>query len=84
MRINVYQEEMGEGVEVVQTVSKNGEHFYGLRVWLKSPESILDHSTAEDDDRCAVTFWSNDGDDLRDMITQMRDAMDAFEVPKEV
>ena len=30
------------------------ETFFGLRVWLKSPQEILYHSTLEDDDRSAV------------------------------
>ncbi len=58
MRIQVYSEELGEGVQVVEQVSRNGERFYGLRVWLKSPAEILEHSTPEDDDRSAVTFWA--------------------------
>lgn len=58
-RINVYEEELGEGVEIIRKDGINGtETFFGLRIWLKSPQEILDHSTAEDDDRSAVTFWS--------------------------
>lgn len=61
MRINVYAEELqredGRLVEMVQTKSRNGRLFTGVRVWLKSPAAILAHNTPEDDDSSAVTFW---------------------------
>ena len=76
MRVQVYQEELGEGVEVIETTSRNGEHFYGLRVWLKSPQAILDHSTAEDDDRSAVTFWCRSLGDLGVLAYDMQKAVD--------
>jgi hypothetical protein len=72
MRINIYDEELGEGVDLIQQTSRNGEVFLGLRVWLKSPQEILDHSTPEDDDRSAVTFWSRDVNVIKVLIDQMR------------
>src|SRR4029077_3888107 len=36
MRTQVYSEELGEGVEVVKQTSRQGETFYGLRIWLKT------------------------------------------------
>lgn len=74
MRINVYGEEMGESVEVITTVSRNGESFIGLRVWLKSPQEILDHSTPEDDDRNAVTFWFPGYAGLFDFVEEIKRA----------
>lgn len=56
MRINLYSEELTD--EVIQVEKKaNGEVFVGIRLILESPQSILDHSTDEDDDRNGVTFW---------------------------
>ena len=72
MRINVYEEEMGEGVSLIRKDNVNGnETFYGLRIWLKSPKEILDHSTPEDDDRSAITFWCRSLETLRDFVDHM-------------
>lgn len=61
MRINVYEEELTAEVKmVVKEVSQGDgviEKFYGLRLFLESPQTILDHSTTEDDDRNAITLW---------------------------
>lgn len=75
MRVQVYQEELGEGVELIETTSRNGEHFYGLRIWLKTCQPLLDHSTPEDDDRSAVTFWAQSRDELRQLASQMMRAL---------
>lgn len=74
MRVQIYDEELGEGVELVEQISREGQKFYGLRVWLKSSQELLDHSTAGDDDRSAVTFWSADRNRLHDLIEGMRTA----------
>lgn len=59
MRINVYAEELTTETEVVtKTVTDDefGERvFYGIRVFLKSPDAL--HHSEEDDDRSAITFW---------------------------
>lgn len=59
MRINVYAEEIlldTEIVEKVVTDEKFGTRtFYGVRMYLDSPESL--HSDPADDDRSAITFW---------------------------
>lgn len=48
------RDDMGNraGRQEAQTV-----RFYGVRLFLKSPQSILDHSTPEDNDETAITFW---------------------------
>jgi hypothetical protein len=71
MRVQIYQQELGEGVELIEQTSRNGEHFYGLRIWLKTCQPLLDHSTPEDDDRSAVTFWSVDLNILREFAATM-------------
>lgn len=59
MRINIYGEEITSETELVSktvTDDKFGTRtFYGIRVFLLSPESL--HSDPADDDRSAVTFW---------------------------
>jgi hypothetical protein len=75
MRVQVYEEELGEGVEIVEQTSREGKRFYGLRVWLKSPQELLDHSTAGDDDRSAVTFWAADRERLLILNSQISDAL---------
>lgn len=71
MRVQIYQEEMDTSVEVIETTSRNGEHFYGLRIWLKTCQELLDHSTPEDDDRSAITFWADDEQKLRDFADRV-------------
>jgi hypothetical protein len=71
MRIQVYEEELGEGVQLIVKRSTQGEPFYGLRIWLKTAQPLLDHSTPEDDDRSAVTFWARDPATLKDLCGEM-------------
>lgn len=75
MRVNVYDEEIDENSppEIIRKVSTNGEVFFGLRVWLKSCQELIDHSTPEDDDRSAVTFWTRDTSKLRRWIEIVRE-----------
>jgi hypothetical protein len=72
MRVQIYQEELGEGVELIEQTSRNGEKFFGLRIWLKTCQPLLDHSTPEDDDRSAVTFWAQTKEDLQKLVNEMR------------
>lgn len=73
MRIHIYEEELGDGVELIRKDNVNGnETFWGLRVWLKSPKEILEHSTPEDDDRSAVTFWCRTSVDLIKLVSDMQ------------
>lgn len=75
MRLHIYEEELGEGVELIEKTSVNGEHFYGLRVWLKTCQPLLDHSTAMDDDRSAVTIWAKDRATLIQAVELMGGAL---------
>ena len=56
MRINIYSEEITNETELIRKVA-NGNVFYGVRIYLKSPTDL--HNDPEDDDRNAVTFWFN-------------------------
>jgi len=75
-RFNVYSEELGEGYQVIDQNSRQGEPFYGLRIWLKTPQVLLDHSTAEDDDRNAVTFFARTEDELQLLVDELQQALD--------
>lgn len=59
MRINVYAEELTDETELVtKTVTDEAfgtRTFYGLRMYLKSPDAL--HSEPDDDDRSAITIW---------------------------
>lgn len=59
MRINVYAEELTQETELItkEVYDEKFGHrtFYGIRMYLKSPEEL--HSDPEDDDRSAITFW---------------------------
>ncbi len=74
MRVQIYQEELGEGVELISKPVGN-EVFYGLRVWLKTCQPLLDHSTPEDDDRSAVTFWARSPSGLVSLVLDMQTAL---------
>lgn len=59
MRVNIYEEELTNTVEIVETTASNtGITYYGVRVYLKSAPEL--HHTEVDDDRSAVTFWLGD------------------------
>lgn len=59
MRINVYAEELTQETiqvsKVVDAGQPNERTFYGVRLFLKSPEEL--HHTPNDDDRSAITLW---------------------------
>lgn len=59
MRINVYAEELTDEVEIIEKpvydVQFGDRTFYGVRVYLKSPEEL--HTGPDDDDRSAITLW---------------------------
>jgi len=82
MRINVYAEELTNDVVFISK-QVDWRTFYGIRMFLKSPEAL--HHRADDDDRSAVTFWvpwrggKNHHDELRDVFNALRCAGDAAE-----
>jgi hypothetical protein len=60
MRVNIYSEELTERIECVETTSREGNRFYGLRLYLSSPPELLPVERGgkhQDDDQSAVTFW---------------------------
>jgi len=71
MRVNVYNEEFTSDVRLIKKTLQNGQVFRGVRFFLKSHADL--HSTPEDDDRSAVTFWSDSIQDLRGLFTLARE-----------
>jgi hypothetical protein len=74
MRINVYSQELTKEVELVSTTADTGVTYYGVRMYLASPDIL--HHTEGDDDRSAITFWipnarSMTQDDLARTFHQM-------------
>lgn len=60
MRINVYAEELltDRCVELVsKKVKETGRVYYGVRLYLNSPDSL--HFDEDDDDRTAITIWGD-------------------------
>ncbi len=55
MRINVYSQELTAEVELISKTSNTGRTYYGIRLYLASPDIL--HHTPDDDDRSAITFW---------------------------
>lgn len=55
MRINIYSQELTKEVKLVSKVADTGILYYGVRIYLASPDIL--HYSPEDDDRSAITFW---------------------------
>lgn len=61
MRINVYSQELTDEVTLVSATAKDtGITYYGVRLYLASPDVL--HHTEDDDDRSAITFWIPNND----------------------
>lgn len=72
MRINVYDEELTGEVTVVTKTADTGLTFWGVRVFLASPDVL--HNTADDDDRSAITFWVHHQEDAEEAADRLRAA----------
>lgn len=55
MRVNVYAEELTDGVQLITKTADTGVTFIGIRFVLKSPSDL--HHSEKDDDSSGVTFW---------------------------
>ena len=80
MRVNVYDHELTDRVEIAEATAENtGESFYGIRIYVGP---TIMHQPG-DDDSGAVTFWipwtRRGGHDLtllRSAFSKMLDALD--------
>lgn len=59
MRIQIYDEEITGEISIVRKTADTGLTFIGLRLFLASPDVL--HNEPNDDDRSAITFWYEDG-----------------------
>lgn len=55
MRINIYSQELTSEVKMVEKESNTGLIYSAVQLMLHSSDRL--HSSPEDDDRSAVTFW---------------------------
>lgn len=86
MRINVYSQELTKELEVVAKTADTGITYYGMRIYLASPDVL--HHTPEDDDRSAITFWLPNNktfskQDLVALFEQMAYLIDTAPDPQE-
>lgn len=77
MRVNVYNEELLDEVEVVRITPRPNRTFIGVRFMLASSEKL--HHTAEDDDRSAVTFWFGSYERAHRMLDRVIEALEKDE-----
>jgi len=75
MRVNVYAEEYptDRRVERVRKTADTGRVFFGVRIFLESPDAL--HDSPDDDDRSAITFWGQ----REKVAALLREAADAIE-----
>lgn len=70
MRINIYDEEITNRMEVVRK-SAEGRNFYGLRFNLLTHENMIPPKHP-DDDTSAVTFWFDDRAKAHEFVCQAK------------
>jgi hypothetical protein len=66
MKVNVYNEELTDRVELTSTTAKTGAKFFGLQFFLHSPEQL--HAGPDDDDQSAIVLWSDSRQKLLDLL----------------
>jgi len=77
MRINVYNEELTERIEVVQKRAANTKAaFYGLHFYLHSPKQL--HSGKDDDDQSAVILWKKSPQQLLVLLAKATTAVQEY------
>lgn len=55
MRVNVYSQELTNGIELIEQRASTGVTYSAVRIYLLSAQEL--HDRDGDDDRSAVTFW---------------------------
>lgn len=73
MRVNIYNEELTDEVEVVRAVPGTGKTFIGLRLLLESSEKL--HHDGDDDDRSAITIWGESKEKIFRLLKSAHDAL---------
>jgi hypothetical protein len=70
MKVNIYEEELTERIEIRKKRAETGTEYYGLQFFLHSSERL--HRRPGDDDSSAVVFWSKEPENLRP-LSALRD-----------
>ena len=68
MRVNIYSQELTNEVNVISKLSNTGITYSAIQFMLHSSPKL--HSTPDDDDRSAVTFWLPKSKDRREVLAQ--------------
>jgi len=77
MRINVYNEELTERVELKPKQAANtGVWFYGLHFFLVSPDEL--HHSGADDDASAVVLWGDTPEKLLSLLSKASEEVQRF------
>jgi hypothetical protein len=74
MRVNVYNEELTSGIEVVKKTAE-GKDYYGICFYLHSAKEL--HSDG-DDDRSAVTLWRRTPEQLTELLSKALEKVKAY------
>jgi len=73
MRVNIYEEELTERIEIRKKTAETGTEYFGLKFFLHSSERL--HLRPGDDDSSAVVFWSQRPEKLRDLFLKALEAI---------
>lgn len=77
MRINVYNEELTERIELYSKKAANtGNTFYGLHLFLASPKEL--HQSRADDDSSAVVLWGDTPERLLNLLSKATQEVQRF------
>jgi hypothetical protein len=68
MRINIYEDELTPHAELVSATTEDGD-FVGVRMWLKSPDSLVDIKRES-----AVTIWADSTKRLKKLFVAALEA----------
>jgi hypothetical protein len=77
MRVNVYNEELTNEIEIVSAAPDTGETFVGIRFMLESSEKL--HNEPGDDDRSAITIWAKTPKRAAELLHTALASLEAWE-----
>jgi hypothetical protein len=75
VRVNVYNEELTDEVEIAAVEPRPGRRYIGIRFILASSSDL--HHTPGDDDRSAVTLWVGSAEEGRALLSAALTALNA-------
>ena len=75
MKVNIYEEELTERIEIRKKRAETGTEYYGLQFFLHSSGRL--HRRPGDDDSSAVVFWSKEPENLRFLLSKALEVIKA-------